>query len=389
MTKHSPPPAILLLALSVWNPSPALGQLAVSGVHRIAAGAGVRDRPSVVRGREGLRVFWEEAPAMVPSTDPGRNFRILQQEVAFDGTLLGTPTVAMGDWSHQWGASAAQDGEQSWLAYYFADRSMRTGDRDLGLAGYSGFFDRRDTTRRLSQDPRRGAPLNHSSPALLYDPEAATLVVASSVGAYRGEPRPGRRSYDSVNIEVRVLDLAGSERVRWLVKGPDEAGEAATPALALLPPEWRERYILAYVSNAGQRDHGANGYSVYLELYDRDWRVVGGRHLLHPLGGASRPALATVNGKLFVAWVDNATSDIVVSELDQNLHPTWPVRLRDALAEAGFAEQFGAGAPGLSAPALFDQGGSLGIAFVATWEWDVVAGRARQEVFLGSVGYRR
>ncbi|MDZ4674112.1 MAG: hypothetical protein SGI84_06635 [Gemmatimonadota bacterium] len=381
-------PTVVALATSALLPPPVMGQLAISGVRRVAAGEAVRDRPSVAVGPVGYRVVWEEAPTMVPSTDLGRNFRILQQEVAFDGTLFGTPTLAMADWSHQWGASPAMSGERSWLAYYFADRSMRTGDRDLGLTWYSGFFDRPEITFRLSQDPSRGPPINHSSPALLYDPEAASLIVASSIGAYLGEPRPGRPSYDSVNIEVRVMDLAGTEQTRWQVKGPDEVGEAATPALAILPPEWRERYILGYVSNAGQRDNGVNGYSVWLELYDRDWRVVGGRHLLHPLGGAARPALATVDGKLFIAWVDNATNDIVISELDQNLHPSWPVRLRDALGAAGFAEQFGAGAPGLSSPALFDNGGRLGVAFVATWEWDVASGRARQEIFLGTVAYR-
>lgn len=377
------------LTLTLTLPVPARGQLAISNLHRAAAGPAVRDRPAVVRGPQSYRVFWEEAPTLIPHTDPGRNYRILQQEVALDGTLLGTPSTAVGGWSHQWGASAAYHAGRTWLAYYFADRSMRTGDRDLGLVGYPGFFDGPGETIRLTRDPRRGLPLNHSSPALLADPEAGTLIVASSVGAYRGEPRRGRRSYDSVNIEVRVLDSTATPRAHWLVHGPDETGEAATPALALLPAGWRERYVLAYASNAGQRDAGANGYSIYLELYDRDWRVVGGRHLLHPAGGASRPALATVGDKLFIAWVDNGRNDIVVSELDQNLHTVWPMSLRSALEPSSFRDRFGAGAPGLSAPALYQDGDQLGIAFVATWEWDSASGRAWQDIFLGTLAYRK
>ena len=375
-------------ALVVGLPPGASGQLAISEIHRVAGGPGVRDRPSVVAGPMGYSVFWEEAPTLVPSTDPGRNYRILRQEVALDGTLFGTAASAVDAWSHQWGASAIQNGEQSWIAYYFADRSMKTGDRDLGLDRYGGAFAHPTASIRLTRDPRGSPPLNHSSPALLYDAESGKLIVASSVGTYRGAPRANRRSYDSVNIEVRVLDASGREEVRWLVRGPDDAGEAGTPALAILPPGWRERYALAYVSNAGHRDDGANGYSIYIELYDRDWRVVGGRHLLHPIGGASRPALATVGDKLFIAWVDNASNDIIVSELDQTLHPTWPMPLRAALGETGFAQQFGAGAPGLSAPTLYANSGGLGLAFVATWEWDTTSGRARQEIFLGRIAYR-
>jgi len=376
------------LALVFSLPATARGQLAISDIHRVAAGHGVRDRPSVVARPTGYTVFWEEAPTRVASTEPGRNYRILRQEVGFDGTLFGSAMPAVEAWSHQWGASATQNGNRAWVAYYFADRSMRTGDRDLGLNTYGDGFDAPTASRRLTRDRRTGPPLNHSSPALLYDAGTGKLVVASSVGAYRGEPREGRPSYDSVNIEVRLLDPSGAEEARWLVKGPDAAGEAGTPALTVLPPGWRERYALAYVSNAGHRADGASGYSVYIELYDQDWRVVGGRHLLHPKGGASRPSLATVGDKLFIAWGDNASNDIIVSELDQTLHPTWPMSLREALRGAGFPGQFGAGAPGLSGPALFVDRHGLGLAFVGTWEWDNSGGHARQEIFLGRIAYR-
>lgn len=378
-----------LLVLSLIPPTLA-AQLAVTSMTRVAADSGVRDRPSVAIGRSSYAVFWEEAPTMTPSTVPGSNYRILRQEVAFDGTLLGTPVVTVDTWGHQWGASPVAGRERSWLAYYFADQSMATGDRDIALATHSSFFTQAGVTHRLTEDPEGAVPTNHSSPALLLDEEAGLLALASSGGAYRGDPGSNghTHAYDSVNIEIRLMDLDGVVNRQFVVKGPDFVGEAITPALTLLPPNWRERYVLAYVSNAGHRDKGAAGYSVYLELFNRDWRVVGGRHLSHPTGGAARPSVATVGGKLYMAWVDNATNDIVISELDQNLHPVWPMRLRTALGETGFAAQFGEGAPGLSAPMLFDSFGQLGVAFVATWEWDTATTRVRQEVFMGTVRYR-
>ncbi len=366
----------------------AASQLAISQVHRVAGGPGVRDRPSVVVGSSEYAVFWQEAPTLTPSIAPDQNYRILEQVVGFDGTLFGTPRVAVSAWSHQWGATAAAHGSQSWLGYYFADQSMQTGDRDLGLNRYYGFYGGLVSSTRLTRDPPGRTAWNHSSPALLFDPERNILAVASSVGAYLGEPRADRRSYDSVNVEVRLVDSTGAVLEQFLVKGPDDVGESITPALALLPDTWRERFILAYASNAGHRDDAAGGYSLWFELYNRDWRVVGGRHFRAPAGGAANPALATVGGKLYVAWVENTTNTILVSELDQTLHPVWVMDLREALGEAGFAAQFGAGAPGLSAPMLYDDFGKLGLAFVATWAWDAATAQARQEVFFGKVAYR-
>jgi hypothetical protein len=95
-----------------------------------------------------------------------------------------------------------------------------------------------------------------------------------------------------------------------------------------------------------------------------------------------------VAGKLYLAWVDNDTRDIVISEHDQNLHPVWPARLRAALGEAGFAEQFGAGAPALSAPTLVNAFDQLWMVFLATWEADPETKLARQEVFMARVAYR-
>lgn len=377
----------LLLALGAAE-TPAAAQLQVAAVHRVAEGPGVRDRPAVSVGPTAYAVFWEEAPAITASTAPNRNFRLFQQAVAFDGTLLGTAAPVVDRWGHQWGAATAAEPGRSWLAYYFADRAARTGDRDLGLFRLDGFFDRPVADLRLTADPRVGPPVNQASPALLWDPDSQSLALASSTGVYHGEGRGTRGPYDSVNIEVRLLDAEGRVQREFLVKGPDETGESITPVLAILPAHWRERYILGYASNAGRRSMGSRGYSIFLELYNREWRVVGGRHLAKPAGGAARPALATVGDKLYAAWVDNDANDVIVSEMDQQLHPVWPMSLRAALGDAGFAARFGEGAPGLSAPVLYEDHGWLGIGFVATWEWQPATGHARQEVFVGRIRYR-
>jgi hypothetical protein len=378
---------LALLALQ-GNPATLTAQLSVSSVSRIAAGPGARDRPSVVVGPNSFAIFWEEVAPFRPDSSPGPTSRILRQEVAFDGTLLGTPVVAVDAWQHQWGATATAGLGRSWLAYYFVDSAMATGDRDIALVSHSGFYEPLGGTLRVTHDAFGEAPLDQASPALLLDPASRKLAMASSTGTFLGTGRRSGSAFDSVNVEIRVMDLDGAVERRFLVRGPDFVGESVTPSLAILPSSWRERYILAYVSNAAHRTKGAAGYSVYLELFNREWRVVGGRHLSHPTGGAAEPSLASVAGKLYLAWVDNATSDIVISEHDENLHPVWPARLRAALAEAGFAEQFGAGAPGLSAPTLVNAFDQLWMVFLATWEADPETNLPRQEVFMARVAYR-
>lgn len=373
----------VLLALMVL-PHQLTAQLAVTSIKRVVGGAGVRDRPSVAIGPNSYAVFWEEGPSRAESPVPGNNYRILRQEVAFDGTLLGTPVVTVDNWQQQWGASAVAGRGRSWVAYYFTDQSMAPGDRDLALVSHPEFYEPSGGTLRLTVEGDGAPPVDQASPALLLDPESGRLAMASSSGAVLGSRRRDGQAFDSVNVEIRVMDLDGAVDRQFVVKGPDQVGESTSPSLTILPPNWRERYILAYTSNAGHRDKGAAGYSVYLELFNRDWRVVGGRHLSHPAGGASRPSLATVAGKLYLAWVDNATHDIVISEHDQNLHPIWPMRLRAGLNEAAFATLFGTGTPRLSAPMLFDAFGQVGISFVATWDGDP----DRQEVFIATVKYR-
>lgn len=360
----------------------AQAQFTIIELRQVAGGAGVRALPVVATSAEGYAIYWNESrPFGTPEGQTPPSW-IMRQRVSLDGRDLGQPdSVAVAGGSHFRPALAAGP-DDSWLAWDVHEPTMRPADRDLVLTRHSGFFGTPLATRRLTRDAAPAPVMTEASPSLLFDPDTRELILASTWGALRparGSSPPG---YDSISVEVRVMDPDGGLRQRFTVKGPDEAGEAADPFITLLPPGWRERYILAYTSNGGRRQHGAAGHSVYLELFGADWRVLGGRHMAWPVGGAASPTLASVGGTLYLAWEEPARGEILVSELDDELWPRRPVRLRDALRDSDFGELFAFETPGLGAPMLFDDFGMLGIAFVMTREWNPASGRARQEVWM-------
>ncbi len=368
--------------------APLNGQFAVADLQQVAAGPEIRQRPVVAVGATGLRVFWAETREVGPEGTVGQR-RIWGRQIDLHGQPEGEAELAAGDWNDQGSPAAAVAADVTWLAHDFIHQGMRRGDSDLALVPFGEFFAFRGTPVRLTREPPRGPAITRSAPTMLFDPLFNRLILAHGTGEFRNGMGWRGGDYDSVNIEIRELDRRGTVRHQFLVKGPDETGEAAQPSLTFLPEGWRERYLLAYIANGARRELGAAGSSVYLELFGDDWRVLGGRHMALPVGGASWPSVAAVGGKLYLAWVENATSDVFISELDQELWPMRPMRLSTALGASEFAELLGPVRPRLDAPVLFDHYGQLGIAFVLTREWLPQSGRAWQEVWVGRLATTR
>ncbi|MFN2326861.1 MAG: hypothetical protein ABR551_13435 [Gemmatimonadales bacterium] len=367
---------------------PLAGQFTIADLHQVAAGPEIRQRPVVAVGASSLRVFWAETRGVGPEGTAGQR-RIWGRQIGLYGQPEGEAELAAGDWNDQGSPAAAVAADVTWLAHDFIHLDMREGDSDLALVPFGEFFGFRGTPVRLTRESPRGPAITRTAPAMLFDSLFNRLILAHGTGVYRNGTGWRGGDYDSVNIEIRELDRRGTVQRQFLVKGPDETGEAATPSLTFLPEGWRERYLLAYVANGTRRELGAAGNSVYLELFGDDWRVLGGRHMPLPVGGASWPSVAAVGGKLYLAWVENATSDIFISELDQELWPIRPMRLSAAFAASQFTEQLGPVRPRLDAPVLFDHYGQLGIAFVLTREWLPQRGRAWQEVWVGRMATTR
>jgi hypothetical protein len=377
----SRPAAILLLA-GLTLPGPLPGQFRVEAVRPVATGGGARNAPIVTGSAAGYVVSWSESlPAATLSGQPAVTW-LMRQRVGFDGRNLGpADTVARAGGSPTRPALAVGP-DASWLAWDFTEPGMRPGDRDLALVRYAGFFGTPQPARRLTRDAARAPVVTEAAPSLLFDTGTGELILANTWGVLRPSRGQTPAGYDSISVEIRVMTPEGAPLHRFTVKGPDEAGEAADPFITRLPPGWRERYILAYTSNGGRRQHGAAGHSVYLELFGADWRVLGGRHMAWPVGGAASPALAAVGGRLYLAWEEPARGEILLSELDDELWPRRPMRLREALADSELGQLFAFETPGLGAPMLFDDFGRLGIAFVITREWNPASGRARQEIWI-------
>lgn len=368
--------------------APLDGQFAVADLQQVAAGPAIRQRPVVAVGATGLRVFWAETQGVGPEGTVGPR-RIWGRHLGLHGQPEGEAELVAGDWNDQGSPAAAVAADVTWLAHDFSHQDMRAGDSDLALVPFGEFFGFRGSPVRLTRESPREPAVTRTAPAMLFDSLFDRLILAHGTGVYRHGTGWRGGDYDSVNIEIRELDRRGAVRHRFLVKGPDETGEAGTPSLTFLPEGWRERYLLAYIANGTRRELGTAGSSVYLELFGDDWRVLGGRHMALPVGGASWPSVAAVGGKLYLAWVENATSDIFISELDQELWPMRPMRLSAALGASQFAERLGPVRPRLDAPVLFDHYGQLGIAFVLTREWLPERGRAWQEVWVGRMATTR
>lgn len=333
---------------------------------RVAPGPGVRDNPAALAAPAGVAVIWEEVRdgrylLMLGGTDPS-------------GRAVLPPSVLIGGWGHQWGPSVAARGDTTWLACYFADISLRTGNRDVVVLRYRGRFGAPIDTIRITKDPASSAlPWNDASPSLVLTDRRRALL-AWSTGAFH-EDRPAARAYDDKDILASEVRGTAPFRSRKLTTGL-ERGREMSPALARWNSPSGERYLLAYLSEIGDPP-----YALKLAVFDGNWRLRSTRVIARSTGGLAHPSLLVLSGVPYLSWVDNTTTDVTIARLSRWLGISARVSLREALRATEFSS-YGPELAGLSGARLFEDAGHLALAFVATMEYQPAAGKVRQEVFL-------
>jgi hypothetical protein len=354
----------LLTAAAIQAASPPT----IERLVRIAPGPGVRDNPAALSTKTGIAVVWEEMR-------DGR-YLLMRGGTEPDGTLL--PAAVLVDrWFHQWGPALASRGDTTWLALYQADRSGRTGDRDVMVLRYQGGFDAPIDTIRVTRDPAGSSlPRNDASPSLVLTGNRPPLV-AWSTGAFH-EERPAERAYDDKDILAAEVRDAATARYRRLTTGR-ERGREMSPALARWHSPTGERYLLAYLSQAGD-----GPYTLKLAVFDGRWHLRSTRLIARSAGGIARPSLLLLSGVPYISWVDNTTTDVTIVRLTRWLAVQERMSLRDALRATEFAS-YGPALAGLSGARLFADAGRLALTFVATMEYQPAAGNIRQEVFLATL----
>ena len=293
----------------------------------------------------------------------------------------GTAAPAVSKWGNQFGPAAHAGVGSSYLAYYFADMSLRTGERDIVLAPFNGFFDApRPAIRVTLGNDKRGPPINHASPAILVEPERNRIVIANSWGYYHAD-RPFVRAYDDKNIEARIFDLSGRLLRRVELTTSRERGWELTPSLAAWTGPRGPGYLLAYLSAARSEPAGTPVYNVFIKEFDLDWKVRSRRQVTFEASGVTLPSLLVQNGTPYLSWSVNTTADVRIASLNGNLTPRPLLNLREELIAIGFG-RLGRPNAALTNAMLFDDHGRLGLAFVATMAIEPASNSAEMDVFV-------
>jgi hypothetical protein len=353
-----------LLALLALQSSPGLPER-IDRLIRVAGGPGTRDNPSAVVTGAGTAVVWEELR-------DGR-YRLMLGRIDAQGKA-GEPRVLVDKWGHQWGPSVAARGDTTWLAYYMADISLLTGDRDIMLLRFSGLFDRPLDTIRVTRDPLGSPrPRNDASPALMLAGRSPPFVVWSR-GDYHAE-RETVRAHD--DKDILGAELRDSLPARRRLTRSGDGGEEMSPAIALWPSIRGNRILLAFL----RKEPGGGPYALTIAEFDPTWRLRSRRVIARSREGIARPSLLVLDGVPYVSWVDNATTDVTIARFGRSLRTSERVSLRKLLETTDFSS-YGPALASLSGAQLVDDGGSLALTFVATMEYQPAEGRVRQEVFL-------
>jgi hypothetical protein len=375
--------ALLLASCAPAAPpaTPPPASLHLARLDRLTASSGVRNFPTVAAGDSGYVVFWEESRDLTPGNRPDNNVRIYQARFDREWKPIGAAAPAVSQWGNQFGPATRTAAGSSYLAYYFADMSLRTGERDVILAPFKGLFDApRPAIRVTLGNDKRHPPINHASPAILALPERNRIVIANSWGYYHAE-RPFVRAYDDKNIEARIFDLSGRLLRRVDLTTSRERGWELTPSLAAWTGPRGPGYLLAYLSAEKSQRSEVPEYNVFLKEFDLDWRMRRKRQLTFAQQGVTLPSLLVQDATPYLSWSDNATADVQVARLNRDLAPHPLLSLREELARTGFRE-LGRPYAALTNATLFDDRGRLGLAFVATMAIEAASNSAQMDVFV-------
>ncbi len=354
--------------------------LHLAAIHRITASPGERHVPSVVAVATGYLVFWDEARDLHAGATLDDNFRILEARFGPDWEPLAPAATAVGKWGNQFGPAAGAADNTGYLAYYFADRSLRTGARDIELLPLAGFANASRPPIRVTRgDFGPLPPINHSSPTFVTIPGRNQIVVVDSWGYYHAD-RPAPDAYDDKDIEARVLDREGRLVRRLDLTGSSERGWEITPSLIRWDGPHGARFLLAYASKVGESSTNTPVYNVVLKEFDSDWGELDRRQVSFAEGGVTSPSLVVVSGTVYLSWAENSTQDVRVARLGPDLGLGEVMSLRQELLLGGFP-RLGRPYAALSHAALFEARGRLGLAFVATMDLDVAANRVEEDVF--------
>jgi hypothetical protein len=327
------------------------GPLRVVRVERVTSSPAARDNAAAVAAGDGLVVLWEQAPGLDASGSPRPPVTVWAARVGPRGVDHAGPLVTAE--GNQWWP-APLGGTAPMLAVYSADRSRRTGDRDVLLYRPDATWRAAGRGQPITRDaPGIQLPVNDATPAIARG-TSGRIVIAYSSGEYRAGS-----GYTDKDLRAVRLGADGLPGPVVTLTDSTERGHEYAPALL---PDGRDGFALVYAS-----DSAAGGrYDLYLRRLGSTLTPSPPVRLTRSSAGAIRPTLVRVGATDWLSWYDLGGNDVLLSPL-QGDRLGEATSLRTLLQGTGF-ERLTAPMAGLAGASLFVDGGRLGIVFVATAE---------------------
>lgn len=352
---------LLLLAALQTAPPP----LHVVRLARVTASPGARDHAAALPVAGGLVVLWEQASGIDREAQPRPPVRIWRAGVGATGSS-GAQVIVAREGNQWWPAPLAAG--TPLLAVYSADRTRRTGDRDILLYRPDPAWLTARPVAPLTRDQAGGPfPINDATPALARTEDGRVLLAWSS-GAYRAGER-----YRDKDIHLALVGDDGVVTGGRAATDSTELGHEYAPAILA---EADGHLLLAYASDSAA---GAR-YDLYVRSVAANLHAGPPTRLTWSAGGATRPSLVRLGEDVWVGWQDIATSDVRLARLEGNRLQEG-LSLRDLLQKSGFPRAGAPRAP-LAGASLFRDGDRLGIAFVATMSLEPRRQHVQQDVFV-------